>query len=132
MYFGEPLPAFELRFEYEGQTSLRFDLRPDQREHIGRTVWGPAKRHHLYAVFLQWSGRWGYRRAKLHAARPCHAHTNTYHDGYTQLHAWLVCGCAPPECRGPLGWRLFPGQWKVLCHGRALFRRGGQRLHSSI
>ena len=46
-------------------------------------------------------------------------HAHAYTDVHTQLHAWLVCGRAPPECRGPLGWRLFPGQWKVLCHGRA-------------
>ena len=66
---------------------------------------------------------------------PCgyaHADTDTDHDGYTQLHAWLVCGCEPPECRGALGWRLFPGQWKVLRHGRTQCRHCGQRFHSSI
>ena len=28
------------------------------------------------------------------------ANSYTNHDGFTQLHAWLVCGCAPPERPG--------------------------------
>ena len=66
------------------------------------------------------------------SVRITNANTNSHHDGYTQLHAWLVCGCAPPECRGALGWRLFPGQRKVLCHGRTQCRHCWQRFHSSI
>ena len=32
--------------------------------------------------------------------RIAHADTHTDHDGFTRLLAcWLVCGCAPPECR---------------------------------
>ena len=58
--------------------------------------------------------------------------THTDHDGYTQLHAWLVCGCAPPDCRGPLGWRLFPGQWKVLCDGRTPSDMAGSDFTASI
>ena len=59
---------------------------------------------------------------------------DTYGDAdcYTQLHAWLVCGCAPPNSWGALCWRLFPGQREVLCDGRAQCRHGGQRLHAPI
>ena len=51
---------------------------------------------------------------------------------YTQLHAWLVRGGTHAHSRGALGWRLFPSQRKVLCDGRALLRRGGERFHAPI
>ena len=41
-------------------------------------------------------------------------------------------GAPLPSVGGPLGWRLFPGQWKVLCDGRPQRRHCGQRFHSSI
>ena len=41
-------------------------------------------------------------------------------------------GAPLPSPRGALGWRLFPGQREVLCHGRPLCRHGGQRLHAPI
>ena len=34
----------------------------------------------------------------------------------------VVSGSGHAECRGPLGWRLFPSQWQVLCNGRTQFR----------
>jgi hypothetical protein len=51
-----------------------------------------------------------------HAYR--NAYRNSYSVGYAQLHARLVCGCAAPDAWRPRSWRLFPGQWEVLCHGR--------------
>jgi len=50
--------------------------------------------------------------------------SDAYRDGYglsyTQLHAWLVCGCSPSNSCRARSWRLFPGQREVLCDGRTL------------
>ena len=57
-----------------------------------------------------------------------HANANANADANVRL----VSGSGLAECRGPLGWRLFPGQRQVLRHGRAQLRFCGQRFHSPL
>ena len=59
---------------------------------------------------------------------------NTYGDTdcYTKLHAGLVRWCQPPEWRGALGWRLFPGQREVLRHRRTRLANWWHRVHSPV
>jgi hypothetical protein len=37
------------------------------------------------------------------------ADSYTNRDGYSKLHAWLVCGCASPNPGRARSGRLFPG-----------------------
>ena len=53
-------------------------------------------------------------------------------DGDAKLHTGLVRGAAPPNPGRARGWRLFPGQWKVLYHGRPRLRHSWQRVHAPI
>ena len=82
-YFpGSGSANFELRL-YEGQSSLRYDLRHgDQREHIGHSR-SAEERHRLYAVFLQRHGRCGYWRPKLHPGGMSNADSDGNSHGYS-------------------------------------------------
>ena len=82
----------------------------------------------IYANSDSYGGGYGYSYSYFYA----YVESDRNSDWYTQLHAWLVCGCSPANARRARGWRLFPSQWKILCDGWALLRRGGQRLHAPI
>ena len=47
--------------------------------------------------------------------------TTTAHTQMTPAGCW----CPPPQRRGALGWRLFPGQWESLRDGRTQCRHCG-------
>ena len=123
----------------QSHAGLRLHLRPGQQHHPNRPDHfnrRPAKHNTVHPVRMRHhrtepAGRY---RSEIDRHTPAMriAHTNTNLDGYTQLHTWLVCGCQPPDRRRARGWRLFPGQWKVLCDGRTQCRHCWQRFHSSI
>ena len=82
-------------------------------------------------------GRYGPEVDRLsRIVRIAHAYRNAYRYsysvGYAQLHARLVCGCAAPDAWRPRSWRLFPGQWEVLCHGRTQCGHRRQRFHAPV
>src|SRR3954470_11971682 len=116
-----------------GDSLLRYGQIPDRR--------GAARHHAIHRVRMRYH-RWDEPAGRNGPEVDCvtgavriadsNTHPNYNGDGYTELYAWLVCGCAPPDCWGPHGWRLFPGQREVLCHGRTLFRRGRQRFYAPV